>query len=160
MTAKLTTQPKRRGAAAVEFAMFFPLMLSMVMGMIELGIAFNGSQKIIASIQHGGRLASSDWTANPTTNENLNQQIITDVQSFLTMNGLPGHLATVTITHANGNDAGNKFDLSDADNQLELFRIDVWLDYQSLSLFPNSFFGDGALHDSVVFRAGRTRQSK
>ncbi|MGF1596914.1 MAG: TadE/TadG family type IV pilus assembly protein [Acidimicrobiales bacterium] len=51
-----------RGAALVEFALVAPLLLILVFGIIEFGVAFHRSQAVAASAREAARLASLSTT--------------------------------------------------------------------------------------------------
>lgn len=146
----------RRGTATVEFAILLPLLLTMMLGTIEFGNALNASKRMISAAKSGARFASMDWTDKLAEGETPNQKVLQDVRNFLDASGLPGDAATVTITHAEGN---GEFDLSDPDNNLELFRVEILLPYNAISVFPNNFFGARVLREAIVQRAGQSTLS-
>ncbi len=47
-----------RGAGLAEFAVVLPLLLMILFGIVELGLAFSRSQTVEAAAREGGRLAS------------------------------------------------------------------------------------------------------
>lgn len=49
---------RERGAVAVEFALILPVLLLLILGIIEFGIAFNHQQGLHAAAREGARLAS------------------------------------------------------------------------------------------------------
>lgn len=53
-----TPERHNEGASAVEFVFVLPLLVILVFGIIQFGIAFNRSQGMHASIREGARLAS------------------------------------------------------------------------------------------------------
>lgn len=147
----------RRGTATVEFAIMLPLLLMILLGTIEFGNALNASKRMISAAKSGARFASMDWTDKLAEGETPNQKVLRDVRNFLDASGLPGDAATVTITHAEDN---TEFDLSDADNNLELFRVEVLLPYNAISVFPNNFFDSRVLREAIVQRAGQSTLSE
>jgi hypothetical protein len=65
----------------------------------------------------------------------------------------------ITITSADGSDAGAAFDLSDPDNNLRLFRISAEIDYDDVSSFPATFMQGQTITAALVFRTGRVTLS-
>lgn len=156
---KLILQPKserRRGAAAVEFALLAPVFVAMAMGAIQAGYNFDNTNKMLAVIRQSGRLASMDANAPLQPGQTLNQKVIQDIKNSLTANGLPGNQMTVTITNADGASAGSTFDLSNSNNYLQYFKITVSVPYSAVNtgnFLPSS---NSNMSASVVFRMGQS----
>ncbi len=148
---------RRRGAAAVEFALVAPLFIALVMGSIQSGFNFDHINKMYSVVRQSGRLAALDVNGNrPLPDQTMNQKIVADIKNTLTANGLPGSQATVTLTHAEGTAAGSAFDLSDPANDYKYYRITASLPYSAVNtnnLLPGTL---SSLSASVVFRKGRT----
>lgn len=149
----------QRGAAAVEFAVILPLFVMMALGTWELGNALTVSTKITAAIREGGRLASMDFQEIVPAGQSANQKVIQDIKSFLTASGIPGNKVTVTITHAEGTNEGDEFDLEDTANYLQLFRITAEVLYSDLSSFPLERMNGKTVRASLSFRMGRVRST-
>lgn len=83
-----------RGSVAVEFALFMPVLLMLIMGIIELGSAWYSKQMMVSASREGARMAAlySDTT---------NTQVEQEVQTLLTQAGFPGS-ATIASTGAGG----------------------------------------------------------
>src|SRR5262249_43089108 len=113
----------RRGTATVEFAVIAPIFLILVLGTWEMGTAVRASNNLSAAVREGGRLASMDFTGSLAPNQTANQKVEQDIRAFLNASGLPGSQATITITHADGANAGQTFNLGDKNNYLALFKI-------------------------------------
>jgi Flp pilus assembly protein TadG len=146
---------ERRGAAAVEFAVLVPLFLMLVMGTWEMGTALTAGTKMAAAIREGGRLASMDFQDTLTGDETINEKVIKDIKNFLTASGIPGDAVDITITRADGENAGEDFDLSDQANYLELFTIRALVDYEDISTFPLKYMAGQQVEAKLVFRKGR-----
>ncbi|MEW4528638.1 MAG: TadE/TadG family type IV pilus assembly protein [Maioricimonas sp. JB045] len=155
---RIREQP-RRGAATVEFALVAPLFLTLVLGTVEMGTAINASQTMNAAIREGGRLATMDFSTKLAPNQTANDKVIQDIRNFLTASGIDGDKVTVTITHAEGSNAGSTFDLQDPDNYLALFKISASIPYSDVSTFPMNYMSGQSLNASLVFRMARTRLS-
>ena len=150
---------RRRGAALVEFALLAPLFLALVVGTIEGGQALDASNTLTSAVREAGRLAAMDWEDSIPNGKTPNQKIIDDIRHFITASGLDGDDVEITITAAEGSDAGGNFDLSDPDNNLKLFRISAEVDYKNVSSFPATFMKGQTITASLVFRAGRVTLS-
>lgn len=152
-----TKQPAtRRGAAAVEFALVAPVLVALVLGAVQAGFNLDSTTKMYAAIRQSGRLASMDYDSRLQANQTINSKVILDIQNALTAEGLPGNKMNVTITYADGPNAGSTFDLSDPNNGLQNFRIAVSVPYSSVNtknFLPSNMT---QLSASVVFRKGTT----
>lgn len=154
-----TTNPSaaetsRRGAALVECAVTLPVLLTLVLGTIELGTALKASTVLQSSCREAGRLAAMDWRYVVEATETPNEKVEQDLRNFITASGLPGDDLVVRLLHADGEHEGQTFDLADPDNELELIRIEVELPYSSISLFPTNYLHGTALKGFVIMRAG------
>ena len=86
---------KRRGAAAVEFAVVAPVFLLLVFGMIEYGRMVMVQQVITNASREGARVGVLDGSTNQSVQDIVNQ--------YLTSGSISG--ATVTVTPTNPEDA-------------------------------------------------------
>lgn len=145
----------RRGAAAVEFAVVVPLFLTLVIGVLEAGQALHASNILAAAVREGGRLAAMDWNGFVPEGYTPSTKVIADTRNLLTAAGLPGDEAVITITSAEGSDAGDPFDLSDPDNTHRLFKIRIELPYEDVSSFPSTFMYGHTITAELTFRAVR-----
>jgi hypothetical protein len=151
-------ESQREGVAATEFAIVLPLFLTLVLGILEIGRSLETSTTMYASLREAGRLASLDYTEVLPSGTTANEKIIQDIRNFLKASGLPGDDFTITITHADGESEGATFDLMDADNKLQLFKLSADIDYSDISIFPFKFMTGQTLRSSLVFRMGRVTQ--
>lgn len=132
----------RRGAAAIELAVISPLFVLLILGAVQSGINLDMQTKMQAAVRQAGRLASMDYSKRVQANQTGNQKVIQDIKNVLTAEGLAGNAATVTITHAEGENAGSTFNLSSTANDLQYFKITVEIPYSALNstgLLPNTF---------------------
>lgn len=81
------TGTKERGAAAVEFALLLPLLVVMLMGMIDFGMAINAQAIVGNAAREGARAASFN------ADSALAQSVVTNASS--TLLGTP---PTATLT--------------------------------------------------------------
>ncbi len=86
---------KRRGAAAVEFAVVAPVFLLLVFGMIEYGRMVMVQQVITNASREGARVGVLDGSSN--------QDVLDIVDQYLTSGSISG--ATITVTPTNPEDA-------------------------------------------------------
>ncbi len=86
---------KRRGAAAVEFAVVAPVFLLLVFGMIEYGRMVMVQQVITNASREGARCGVLDGSTN--------QDVVDVVTQYLTSGSIQG--ATITVTPTNPGDA-------------------------------------------------------
>jgi len=157
-------QPQeRRGAAMVEFAIFCPLLLTLVLGTIELGIATRASTILHSAVREGGRLASMDFRDKVADNETANQKVKRDIKNFISAAGLNGSDVLVSIRHegdSDGNEDGDNFDLEDPNNHLKMFRIRAKISYADVTLFPLDRYMRGKTLAAVsVFRSANSTLS-
>lgn len=143
----------RHGAALVELAHLTPVVLMLVMGVVEMGTALRASTILTSACREAGRLVAMDWRYIVQENQTPNDKVALDLKNFVTAAGLKGADTTVTITHADGENAGQTFDLSDPDNDLQLVKIEVSLPYSSISLFPVNYMQNSTIKAKLVMRA-------
>ncbi len=86
---------KRRGAAAVEFAVVAPIFLLLVFGMIEYGRMVMVQQVITNASREGARVGVLDGSTN--------LDVTSIVTQYLTSGSISG--ATITVTPTNPEDA-------------------------------------------------------
>lgn len=143
----------RRGSATVEFAVLLPVFIALVMTTAQTSFSVDTANSLYSAIRQGGRLASMDSDDVLLPGQTLNDKVIQDIRNQLIAEGLPGNQMTITITEA---DSSSTFDLSDADNELGLFRIKVDVPFSamnSVGAFPTSGMSDFSA--SIVFRKGK-----
>lgn len=81
----------RRGTATVELAIVLPLLVSLFLGMCELGRALNATISVQSAAAVGGRLASS----GRSTNVQVRQAVL----NYLTAAGIPVTNVVVTVSN-------------------------------------------------------------
>jgi Flp pilus assembly protein TadG len=121
MTCRKQQTGKRRGAALVEFALLIPVLLTLLLGIWELGRMVETQQIISNAAREGGRMAS---TGNLT-----NDQVITGVRNYLLTSGLPaavGNNATITVANKTSN-----LDAASA-NQEDQMHVTVTVNYNDV----------------------------
>ncbi len=148
----------RLGAVAVEFAVVAPMLLSIVVGLIELSRVYDAQNMLEASAREGARFAAMDRNDMDLNGLSANQKMEQDVKNFLTSSGIPASDIQVTIRDAENPTSG--FDLDDPANDLRLFEVQVDVPYSSVSYTPVSPSDDYGLSASVTFRNGRATISQ
>lgn len=86
----------RRGAVLVEAALVLPLLLTLAIGMIQLGLVLHAQNVLTAAAQDGARVAAADGRS---VNEGV------DHARRLLAAGLGSRAARVSVSGAEGRDA-------------------------------------------------------
>lgn len=144
---------RRRGAAAVEFAVMAPLFLAIMMGVSKASHLFELQNQLALAAREGARLAAMERTGLLAEGQTTNEKIADDVRNFLTANGLPGDAAEVAIGHAYN--PRKPFNLDDRANDSKLFELRVDLPYHAVSGYGKSPLSELTLSAQVVFRNSR-----
>lgn len=85
------------GVAAVEFALVLPLLLIILFGAVEFGLAFNRQQIMTYASEEGARAGIILATPRPTAGDITNV-----VTNYLAAVGLDTSQASITVTGAGG----------------------------------------------------------
>ncbi len=96
---RLIGNRKKRGAAAVEFALVAPLVLLVLWGIVDIGRAFYTLNNLASAVREGAR-AAAVMSTDPTTGTNP-AAIKTIVTTDFTPIGPALTAAQVTVTLAN-----------------------------------------------------------
>lgn len=109
MTARLRgkhTVTDDRGQEAVEFALLFPVMMLLIMGLIEFGALFGSYIMVTSGAREGVRLAAVRATDTDITNRvraatgGLDQARLTvDIVNSIDDGGVPGQTVSVSVTY-------------------------------------------------------------
>lgn len=129
-TSRKRRPEERRAAAVVEFAIAAPLLIIMVFGMVEASRLYEMQNQLLMAAREGARLAAMERSEVVAAGESLNNKMIADVRTYLIAAGLPGNDATITIEDFEN--PGTPLDLSDPENDLALFQLNVRLPYSSV----------------------------
>lgn len=85
------------GAAAVEFALILPVLLSVVFGILEYGWIFYQQFNLASAVRNGLRQGVTiSQTASPNPQETCRQKALADLQTM----GISPASVTVTATYA------------------------------------------------------------
>lgn len=142
----------RRGAVAVEFAAIAPLLLTIVLGLVEVNRVYDTQHLLESAAREGARFAAMDRDAIDTNGQSTNQKLVNDVLTFLEANGLPRDEIEVSVLDYQNPE--QEFDLDDPDNELLLFTVEVSIDYSEVSFTPVESGDDYPLTATVTFRNG------
>jgi len=143
---------------AVEFAIVAPMLLSIVVGLVELTRVYDIQNSLETAAREGARFAAMDRTDMLLPGQTANAKLILDVTNFLASSGISANDVTVNI-HPIG-DPTQGFNLDDPANDLQLFTVDVQVPYSAVSYTPVSTVNDYTLSASVTFRNGRATLSQ
>ena len=143
----------RLGAVAVEFAVVAPLLLSIVVGLIELSRTYEVQNTLEAAAREGGRFASIDRTDLLANGQSANQKLIQDAKNFLASAGIPADNIQVRVRDADNPEL--EFNLDDPANDLRLFQVQIDVPYSSVSYTPVDPMSDYCMSAAVTFRNGR-----
>lgn len=144
---------KRRGAAAVEFAIIAPIFVTIALGVSEASRLFEVQNQLAVAAREGARLAAMNRTGLLEDGETTNEKIASDIENYLTASGLPGEDAEVFIVDPN--DHTTTFDLDASANDLELFEVRVELPYSSITGTGAGGRNDWRFSAKIVFRNAR-----
>ncbi len=127
-------QRKRRGAAAVEFAMVAPVFFLLIFGMIEFGRLVMVQQVITNASREGARIAVLDGATGAEVN--------TAVENYLTGANISG--ANVTVDPSEPSTAGYG----------EPVTVTITIPFNQVSWLPSPMFvgGDTNLTATTVMR--------
>ena len=83
------------GAELVEFALVFPLLLLVVLGIVDFGFLFQEYEVVTNAAREGARIAILPEYQNPAT---VTANVTTRVNQYLDAAGLDRALATVSVS--------------------------------------------------------------
>ncbi|QDT15421.1 TadE/TadG family type IV pilus assembly protein [Alienimonas californiensis] len=144
---------KRRGAALVEFAVVAPFFVMLVVASAEMNACIQEVHRLSAALREAGRLSSMDWDESLPGSQTPGEKIEEDVKNFLAAGGTPREDVEFSMSHAEGDSAGEPFALGNSANRLELFTMEASLPTPG-GAFAQVWFGD-RLRVRFTFRAGR-----
>jgi Flp pilus assembly protein TadG len=90
-------QQNERGAAAVEFALLLPVLLTILYGIIEFGMIMYGREVVTNASREGARAGIIQVSPKPTSG-----QITTIATNYLTGTGINPSQVTIAVTGAGG----------------------------------------------------------
>jgi hypothetical protein len=95
---KTSKDPRReRGQSLIEFALTAPVLIVLLLGLVEMGHAFNSYMTIVAAARDSARLGAQIGASGPSQTDTLKNLVVTETE----------RLANAPIpTTCNGNHAG------------------------------------------------------
>ncbi|MCA9119566.1 MAG: pilus assembly protein [Planctomycetaceae bacterium] len=144
---------KRRGAAAVEFAIVAPIFITIALGVSEASQLLEAQNQLAVAAREGARLAAMDRTGLLEDGQTTNAKVTSDIENYLTANGLPGDQADIFIVDPT--DHTTLFDLDDVANDLQLFEVRVEMPYAALTNTGGPGTSEWQLSAKIVFRNAR-----
>lgn len=147
------TNESRQGAVAVEFAFVAPVLLTLLMGVIEVNRIYEVQNLLETAAREGARFASMDREGLVPDGMTSNEKMTQDVKTFLESNGFERDDISVELKHAS--DPTLDFDIDDPANDLQLFEVRVSIDYSAISYTSVDAGADYTLSGNVTFRNGR-----
>jgi hypothetical protein len=144
---------RRRGAAAVEFAVIAPVLLTIVLGTVDVARLLDAQNQLAVAAREGARLAAMDRHELLQDGQSMNEKIIEDVRGYLSSNDLPGEAVEVFIVDPD--DHVTPLNLDDPPTQFELFELRIEIPFSATGWSIGYLVGDPPLSASVVFRNGR-----
>ena len=133
---------KRRGAAAVEFALVAPVFFLLIFGMIEFGRMVMVQQVITNASREGARIAVLDGSQRVGTE--ANPGVLDSIQRYLDGARIDSDSATITIDPYTPSDAGYG----------EPVTVTVAIPFSEVSWLPSPILlgGDTELTATTVMR--------
>lgn len=155
----ITTQTthSRRGTAAMEAAICLPVLVMLIMGTIELGMALRVKTVLQSAVRESGRLANIDYKDIIQDGDTPNAKIERDIRNFMTASGFPGDKLNFQLVHASaptGGGAAQAFDLADPANELQLFRIVVSIPFAEVGYMTGRWIPTPDISADLAMRAG------
>lgn len=144
----------RRGAVTVEFAIIAPVLLTLVLGVIEVSRLFETQNILATAAREGARMAAMDREGLLQEGQSTNDKIEQDVKNFLAAQGYNADDVDIQVMHV---DSDTPLDLDDPANSLELFRLRVDIPYSHFSTPGDEDFSLGS---EIVFRNARLPASQ
>ena len=143
----------RRGAAFVEFAAVAPFFVALAVMSMETAACIHTVSRLDAALREAGRLAAMDWDETLPGRTTPGQKLEQDVKNFLAASGVPRADVQFRMTHAEGAQAGQPFELGDPANRLGIFEMAASVPTPP-GYFARLWFRD-RLTARFAFRAGR-----
>ena len=133
------SKSSERGASMVEMAIVLPLFLLLLFGIMDASWAFAQLNDAHHGVREGARLAAVDYSDDdPATPDD----VLTQMCARMDLAGGPGTFVTLTIVQPNDQGFGARGATGNSS---------VMVEYESLTGFFDSIFGDQTLSSDVNF---------
>jgi Flp pilus assembly protein TadG len=129
------SRARRRGAAAVEFALVAPLLFMVFLGIVEFGRAFTVAEMLNSAARHGVRTGVVSGATNTNVTAAVNQNLT----------GITGATTTILVN-------SSQLDVSKGVTG-DSITVTVSIAYSKVSLLPHpSYLGQKTISASAVMR--------
>ena len=149
----------RKGVAAVEFAVLAPVFVVLIVGTLSASKSLHSVSVMSQALREGGRLAAMDWTGALPDGTTANDKVIQDIRNFMNASGVDTSAMEITITYADGPNAGEPFELGDPESHMELFEIRAHQPHSATNIWCSYLTKGRGLTARFVLRAGRSTGS-
>ena len=139
---------RRRGAAAVEFALVLLPLMTIVMGILESGRLTSAETIVVNSAREGARLAVLSGSTIGTSTSTGSTEVNYCVRQYLDAALLPSSAATISVSDL---DAPSVTDLTQA-NAGDRIEVTVSIPFSSVAWTTPWFFGKATLKMSCIMR--------
>ena len=137
----------------MEFAVVAPFFIALVVASAEMNACIRQSHRLGAALREAGRLAAMDWDETLPGATTPAAKVEQDVLNFLAAGGTPRADVRFSMTHAEGESAGERFALGASENRLKLLTLEASVPTPG-TVFSPAWFGD-RIRARFTFRAGR-----
>jgi len=149
----------RRGVAAVEFAVLAPVFVVLIVGTISASKALHATSIMSQALREGGRLAAMDWSGTLPDGMTPNEKVLQDIRNFMNASGVDTSTMEITITYADGPQAGAPFELGNPANHLGLSEIRAHQPHSAANVWCSYLTEGRGMTARIVLRAGRSTGS-
>ncbi len=139
---------RRRGAAAVEFAVVLLPMMTIVMGIIECGRLMSAEAILVNAAREGARLAVMSGSTEGTSTSTGANEVNYRVRQFLDAAAVPSGAATIAISDL---DQPSITDLTSA-SPGDRIQVSVSIPFSSVAWSTPWFFGHSTLSVNSIMR--------
>jgi len=141
---KRRQEEKRRGAALVEMAVCFPVLMLILLGIIEFGRAMSVNQMLNSAAREGCRTATLDGSTNSEVTSEIKQMVANTT-------GCSQSNVTVQIAVTDNDTQQTLSDVSLADDR-DLVEVDVSVPYSAVSFSLSSWLSGKTLRGACDMR--------
>lgn len=153
-TPRTTRDKQRRGAVSVEFAFVMPVFIIILAGIVQASGLIETKNQMSMAAREGARVAAMNHQGIAGAGQTMNQKVEQDIRNYLKSAGLPYDEEDVDVIICDKDDPETPFDLSDPNNNYELFQIRIEIPYDEVGWAPPGY-EDYNLAATVTFRNSR-----
>lgn len=141
------SNPRRRGAVTVEFAIMAPVFVIIFMGMTEASRLFESQNQLNAAAREGARMAAMERTG---ISGSTNTKVTNDIKNYIKATGLDP--SKVSISIVDHDDPSKTFNLDDPNNSLKYFEVKLSVPVSALSSYAPPGTSSLKMNSKMVFR--------